>query len=108
MGCGNSLTATVAPEIKLAYNAANLVIIWADPNVHQLKSTYANFLMQLQQIGNELHLCQSAQECVKQFDKTGEKKILLVVSNELGEQLIPLVWNFSSLDSIYIWSFVRQ
>ena len=103
-----SIAALKKPESSLIPSKdnvnQNLAIIWANSNIDQSTKECQDFMAELQCITDELYTCSKSEECVHYLNNIGEKGVCLIVSNTLGELLIPLVFPYMHLKCIYIVS----
>ncbi|UJR11078.1 hypothetical protein I4U23_015260 [Adineta vaga] len=86
----------------------NIVIIWADANIDQTKKLYHDSITKLQRITPAIYTCTKSTECVNYLDNIDDKNVYLIVSDGLGEELVPLVHEKSQLEAIYIFSQVKR
>ncbi|CAF1442724.1 unnamed protein product, partial [Adineta ricciae] len=86
----------------------NIIIVWADANIDQKKKLYHDSITKLQRLTSSIYTYRKSAECVSYVDSVTEKKIFLIVSDEMGEELIPLVYDKEQVDSIYIFSQTKK
>ncbi|CAF4198702.1 unnamed protein product, partial [Adineta steineri] len=86
----------------------NIVIIWADANIDQSKKTYHDSITKLQRITPAVYSCTNSPQCINYLNNINDKKVFLIVSDGLGEELVPLVHDKPQLDAIYIYSQVKM
>ncbi|CAF3160698.1 unnamed protein product [Rotaria sp. Silwood2] len=97
------------PSIHSEYETnQHLVIIWVDPNIDQSKKIYFDSVTKLQRITSAVYTCSDSEQCINYIDNIDDKKIFLIVSDDLGEKLVPLVHDKPQIDSIYIFSQVKR
>jgi tetratricopeptide (TPR) repeat protein len=86
----------------------NIVIIWADVNMDLSEKIYHDSMTKLQRITTSIYTCTNSEQCTNYLDSVVEKKVFLIVSDDLGEDIVPLVHDKPQLDSIYIFSHVKR
>ncbi|CAF3773994.1 unnamed protein product, partial [Rotaria sordida] len=86
----------------------HIVIIWVDANIDQSKKKYHDSVTKLQRITSVIYTCTNAEQCINYIDNVDDKKVFLIVSDDLGEEIVPLVYDKPQLDSIYIFSQVKR
>jgi hypothetical protein len=82
----------------------NFVIIWLDTNINVLDSDYRNSITHLRRIVNPINTFRDADTCVDFLTEIKDKKVLMIVSDDLAQRLIPLIEQIDQLDSIYVLS----
>ncbi|CAF3948996.1 unnamed protein product, partial [Rotaria magnacalcarata] len=82
----------------------NLVIIWVDPQLDKNEKLYQDAITKLQRITNLLHRFTNADGCINCLETINDKTIVLIVSDRIGEQLIPLVFDKLQLEYIYVYN----
>ncbi|CAF3038924.1 unnamed protein product [Rotaria sp. Silwood2] len=64
--------------------------------------------MKLQRITSAIYTCTNAEQCLSYIDNIDDKKVFIIVSDDLGEEIVPLIHDKPQLDSIYIFSQVKR
>ncbi|CAF3317078.1 unnamed protein product [Rotaria socialis] len=82
----------------------NLVIIWVDPQLDKNEKLYQDSITKLQRITNLLYKFTDADGCINCLETINDKTIVLIVSDRIGEQLVPLVFDKLQLEYIYIFN----
>ena len=96
------------PSLHSEHDASqNFVVIWADPNIDESKKKYQDPITKLQRLTSVIYTCKNSEQCSSYLHNVGDKKVFLIVSEAIGEQLIPLVFDESQLECIYILSEVK-
>ena len=85
-----------------------IIIVWADANIDQSKKLYNDSITKLQRITSAVYTCSDCQQCLDYVDNITDKKIFLIVSIELGEEIVPLVHDKPQIESIYIFSTIKR
>ena len=86
----------------------NLVIIWVDTNLNHSNKIYSDALTKLQRITTSVYTVTNAEQCMKQLDSIHDKRVYLIVSDELGEEVVPQVHDSPQIHSIYIFTPVKR
>ncbi|CAF3925960.1 unnamed protein product, partial [Rotaria sp. Silwood2] len=86
----------------------HLVIILVDANIDQSKKTYHDSVTKLQRITSAIYTCTNSEQCINYIDNIDDKRIFLIVSDDLGKEIVPLVHDKPQVDSIYIFSQVKR
>ena len=98
-----------SPSIHSEYDANhNTVIIWVDPNIDQSKKTYHDSVTKLQRITPAIYTCANSKQCMNYLDSTNDKNVFLIVSADIGEEIVPKVHDKPQIDSIYIYSQAKR
>jgi hypothetical protein len=82
----------------------DFVIIWLDENMNEHHEHYQNSIIQLRTIVNSLKTFNDSNQCIDFLTDIINKKIFLILSNNLAQILIPLIDDVFQIDSIYIFS----
>ncbi|CAF3742013.1 unnamed protein product [Rotaria sp. Silwood1] len=85
-----------------------MVMIWVDPNIHSTEKNYHESITKLKRITELIYIFTKSDQCVHFLDTTNEENVALIVSNTLGEQLVPIVFDKLKLKSIYIFNQEKQ
>ncbi|CAF3292822.1 unnamed protein product [Rotaria socialis] len=83
--------------------AKNNWIIWIDDNFDPENEDHKNMLTQLQIITNDLHTFTQCDECIDFLTDVQDRKVCLIVSNIMGQRIVPLIHDTPKLHSIYIY-----
>jgi hypothetical protein len=86
----------------------NIVIIWVDAKIDQSKKIYHDAVTKLQRITPAIYTCTNSEQLMNYLDNTDEKKVFLIVSDDLGEEIVPQVHDKPQIDSIYIFSQIKR
>jgi tetratricopeptide (TPR) repeat protein len=81
----------------------NFIVVWLDSNISPTNKDYRNSITQLRRIVNSIKTFIDINECVTFLKQIKDEKIFMIVSGHLGEQIAPIVEDFSHLDSIYVF-----
>jgi hypothetical protein len=79
------------------------IIIWLNSNIDLSNEVHQNVIMQLQQIIDPINTFTDRDECVNFISQIKIEKVFMIVSNDLGEQIVPLIQNIPQLKSIYVF-----
>ena len=86
----------------------SFIIIWVDAKFHpddKLDEKTEQARITLHQIVNSVALFDTCKKCINFInDEVKDEKVFLIVSDSLGQHLIPQIENDSRIDSIYILS----
>ncbi|UJR11106.1 hypothetical protein I4U23_015288, partial [Adineta vaga] len=86
----------------------NIVIIWADQGIDLSKKLYHDSVTKLQRITSIIYTCTNSKQCVNHVDNIHDKKIFIIVSDSLGEELLPLIHDKPQVEAIYIFSETKR
>jgi tetratricopeptide (TPR) repeat protein len=81
----------------------NFVLIWLDSNINESDEHYCDSMNELRQIVNTIHTFTDADQCVDFLTEIKEDKVFLVVTDVLGQQLVPRIHELPQLHSIYVF-----
>ncbi|CAF5216838.1 unnamed protein product, partial [Rotaria magnacalcarata] len=98
-----------SPSIHSEHEAnQQFVIVWADSNFDESKPLYHAAVTKLGRITTSIYTCTDTEQCINYLDSFVDKKVFLIVSDTLGEVLVPLVFDKPQLECIYIFSQVKR
>jgi len=83
------------------------ILIWLDENMNEYHDYDENAIIQLQTIVNSVKIFIDSNQCIDFFTNVINKRVFLIVSNNLAQILMPFMDDVSQLDSIYIYSNIR-
>ena len=81
----------------------NFLLVWLDVNVNEVDSDFKQSLKYLRQVVASIEPFIDVQECVEFLDRLKNEKAFMIVSDSLGQQVIPDVENIPQLESIYVF-----
>ncbi|CAF4004191.1 unnamed protein product, partial [Adineta steineri] len=96
-------TATPADVVEDASDLQNYTIFWLDSNITLDNSDCLNSITQLQSIGYTVRVFDDADECINILNKIKKQKVLLVVSDELGQKILPRIHDMHQLATVFIF-----
>lgn len=83
-------------------NTQNILFIWLDANINVNNVGYQNVINQMQHTVNDINMFIDADECVEFIGDNSDTKICMIVSDLLGQNIVPIVHNMFQVDSIFI------
>jgi len=83
--------------------ARNFLLIWMDADTDQSKKNFQTTLTYLQDIVIDVKYFNERDQCVDFITDSENMKVSLIISNTLGEQIVPLIHDLSQLYGIYIF-----
>jgi tetratricopeptide (TPR) repeat protein len=79
------------------------VIIWLDPNITLSNKDIENLIDYLQCIVNSVKIFTDIDQSIDYLSEMINEKVLMIVSGSIGQYIIPLIYEFNQLVSIYIF-----
>ncbi|CAF4712994.1 unnamed protein product, partial [Rotaria sp. Silwood2] len=84
-------------------NLETVYLIWLDAVVNQLQENI-DAQQQIRSIINHLKTFQNVQDCEKYINQTSkDDRILLIVSGQLGQEIVPRIHHNRQIFSIYVY-----
>jgi tetratricopeptide (TPR) repeat protein len=83
--------------------SGNSVVIWLDPNINTNDEDIKYSITQLQHIVADLKTFTDADECRDFLTNIVNEKAFMIISGQLGHQILSLIQDISQLHSIYIF-----
>lgn len=91
------------PTAKEQKNMEDLIIIWLDQNINQIKENISKRKIHLPEIINSLEMFDDIDQCLRFIKTIKEEKIFLIISGSLGTAIVNVLNNSSRILSIYIY-----
>lgn len=66
----------------------NFVILWVDSNIDENQNIYHDSINKLRRITSLFYTCTDLDQCITYVNNLDKKKISIIVSDTLGEQLV--------------------
>jgi tetratricopeptide (TPR) repeat protein len=82
----------------------DFLLIWVDSEIDQSNKDCQNILMQLRKVVNDVHICTQLDECINFLTKVNDMKIFLIITDTLGQQILPFIHDIPQLEGVYIFS----
>jgi hypothetical protein len=79
----------------------NCLIVWLDPDIDEDQNQES--IEQLRQIINEVHRFNQLDLCINYISDFHDERILLILSEQIGQQIVPLVHDLSQIEAIYLF-----
>ncbi|CAF3923871.1 unnamed protein product [Rotaria sordida] len=81
----------------------NYVLVWLDTNINLKDDYYNNTIKQLQSIANNIHVFNDADQSINFFNKIKNQKLLLIVSGNVGQEILLHIHNIPKLTAVFIF-----
>jgi tetratricopeptide (TPR) repeat protein len=91
------------PKVKEQKSMEDLILIWLDPNINQIKENDSKRKMNLREIINCLEMFNDIDQCLRYIKNIKQEKIFLILSGLLGKTIINELNDCSQILSIYIY-----
>ncbi|CAF3868752.1 unnamed protein product [Rotaria sordida] len=93
------------PEIISTIHDNDDILIWLDKCIHNDDQDDQYSINQLRLIMNSIIIFTNKEECLKFIHKfkTTKNKLFLIVSGSLGKDFVPIIYQLSQINSIYIF-----
>ena len=82
----------------------NFIVIWLDSNFNDSDVVYRNSIIRLQRIAISILTFTNINDCVRFLTKIEDRKVLIVVSDDLVQQILSRAKSMTQLHSIYVLS----
>jgi len=92
-------------SFKLARrNLASFTLIWYCNTNISLNEKDQQIHVKLRQSINFIVIMNDTEECIKFIEKVQDEKIILIVSNATGKEILPIVHDFQQIITIYVYN----
>ncbi|CAF0907690.1 unnamed protein product [Adineta steineri] len=81
----------------------NVLLIWLDNNINENDADCNNTIKQLKRVVNNVNTFTDGKECTEFIQTITNNKICMIVSDSLGEHIVPHVHDMSQVDTIFIF-----
>ena len=81
----------------------NFQVIWLDSNFNEANVHFKKSLENLHQTVTSITTFTDVDECVDFIDDIEDGKVFLIVSDSLGQHVVPCIEKMSQLESIYVF-----
>ncbi|CAF4037958.1 unnamed protein product, partial [Rotaria sordida] len=81
----------------------NFLLIWLDANFDESKDHYNKSIQDLQHIVATITTFTDVDQCVDFLSDIEDEKVLMIVSNALGQHIVPEIQALPQLHSIYVF-----
>ena len=83
----------------------NFILIWLDPRIDDMNDNeYRTSITELRRVVNTIETFADVDQCIDFITEIKEEKILMIISDELGQNTVPLVHDITHINSIYVFS----
>lgn len=83
----------------------NFVLIWLDSTIDKWNDNeFRNDISSLRPIVNNIYVFADADQCIDFITDIKEEKVLMILSDDFGRKLVPIVHSLIQINSIYIFS----
>ncbi|CAF1504522.1 unnamed protein product [Adineta steineri] len=82
----------------------NLLFIWLDNNINDNNADCNNIIKQLKRVVNNVNIFTNGEECIEFIQTITNNKVCMIVSDSLGQHIVPRVHKMSQVDTIFIFS----
>ncbi|CAF3583222.1 unnamed protein product [Rotaria sp. Silwood1] len=79
------------------------LLIWLDANINESEDDYKAALHELRCIIASVATFTDVRECLDFLSKIKNKKVVMIVSGSLGQQIIPEIQEWPQLESVYVF-----
>ncbi|CAF1371980.1 unnamed protein product [Rotaria sordida] len=86
----------------------NFFLVWLDNHLNESKEDFHNSLTKLHRTIDVIEKFSDANECIMHISRSENKKIFLVVSGKLTNDIVPLTHDKSQIYAIYIFCFDKS
>ncbi len=84
-------------------NNENLIIFWLDTDIISLKS-----IAHLRQIINSVYTFDNTDECINCLTDIHDEKIFFIISGNLCEEILPMIYHLPQIKQIYVLHSDKQ
>ncbi|CAF1428107.1 unnamed protein product [Adineta steineri] len=86
----------------------NVLLIWLDNNINENNADCNNTIKQLKRVVNNINTFTDGPQCVEFIQTINNNKICMIVSDSLGQHIVPHVHDMSQVDTIFIFCSNRE
>ncbi|CAF1679284.1 unnamed protein product [Rotaria magnacalcarata] len=100
-----SITATTASCITFRerrHIAQNFLLLWIDTDIDQSNIYFQTILAQLHSVVNDVNIFTQSDDCVDFLTEISDIRAFLIIGDNLGQEIVPLIHDIPHLDSVYI------
>jgi tetratricopeptide (TPR) repeat protein len=83
--------------------AQNFRLIWVDSNIDKSKEVSQNIVAQLRSVVNDVNIFTQPKQCIQFLNELEDEKVFVIISESLGQELVPNIHNLPQVDAIYIF-----
>jgi tetratricopeptide (TPR) repeat protein len=80
----------------------NFIVVWLDSDIKESNDDTKNFINRLRCMINSIKTFADPDQCVEFLTKVENEKVFLIVSESLGQQVVPLISELAQVASIYV------
>ncbi|CAF4163781.1 unnamed protein product, partial [Adineta steineri] len=81
----------------------NVLLIWLDSNIDETNDDCQNTITKLRCAVNDVNRYTNGDKCIEFIQTIVDKKVCMIISGSLGQQIMPRAHNMSQVDSIFIF-----
>ncbi|CAF0870620.1 unnamed protein product [Adineta steineri] len=81
----------------------NVLLIWLDNSINENDADCSNIIKQLKRVVNDVNTFTDGEQCVDFIQTIANNKVCMIVSDELGQHIVPHVHHMSQVDTISIF-----
>ncbi|CAF4564104.1 unnamed protein product, partial [Rotaria sp. Silwood2] len=97
-------TTTGSSDDRNTVIESNVLLVWFSSIITERDDHYGYLITHLQTIINDIHVFEDADQCVDFVTDINHKKVLLIITDDIDQYLVPLIHDTPQLDSIYLFS----
>ncbi|CAF3666673.1 unnamed protein product [Adineta steineri] len=97
-----SAFATNATENR-RMNMQNVLLIWLDNNINENNADCTNTIKQFKRVVNNVNTFTDGEQCVEFIQTITNNKVCMIVSDSLGQHIVPNVHDMSQVDTILVF-----
>ncbi|CAF1978237.1 unnamed protein product [Rotaria magnacalcarata] len=104
--CQSSSSSTVVTNdtISEEHLLQTFVLIWLKSNIDESDDIFRSYMTHLRYVVNNVNMFTDPMKCVKFLSQIKNDKVLMIVSDDQCELIIPEVHDMAQMDSIYLFS----
>jgi hypothetical protein len=81
----------------------NVLLVWLDNNIDNNNEDCRNTVTEFRRVVNEVNTYTDSDQCIQFIDTIANNKVCMIISESLGQLIVPRVHNMSQVDSISIF-----
>ncbi|CAF1428833.1 unnamed protein product [Adineta ricciae] len=113
MASNNSTTSTTTQQVRGRQHIDmqrihNVLLIWLDANIDENNEDCQNTMKHLRRAVNELNAYTDGEECIQFIKTIKDRKVYMIISDSLGQHIVPRVHHLFGVDSIFIFYGNKQ
>lgn len=96
------LKSTLSRRRNTVQIVQNIWLIWLDNKIDDNSTNYRKTISQLRVAVNTINTFADGEECIQFLENITDNKVLMIISDSFGQQIVPRIHHMSHVESIFI------